>query len=567
MRVLILGGYGVFGGRLARLLADEPRLTLLIAGRSRAKAEAFVADLGGAAIAEAAVFDRDGPAEPQMRALEPRVVIDASGPFQDYGGDPCALVRAAIALGIDYMDLADGAEFVAGIARFDAEARARGVFVLSGVSSFPVLTAAVVRRLAQGMERVERIAGGIAPSPYAGVGLNVVRAIAGYAGRKVALTRGGLAATGHGLMEARRYTIAPPGYTPLAPTRFTLVDVPDLRVLPREWPDLDEVWMGAGPVPEVLHRMLGLMAWTVRLRLMRSLAPFARLFHWCINTLRWGEHRGGMFVEVTGSDGTGSQVTRSWQMIAEGDDGPLIPSMAAEALVRRCLAGERPAPGARAAVRELELADYERLFARRRIVTGVRGPQPHGAPLYRRVLGESWARLPEPLRRMHEPGEGMAAEGRAEVVRGRNPLARLVAGLFGFPPAARDVPVRVVFTPGAAGEHWRRDFGGRRFSSHQRAGTGRFAYLLAERFGPFEFGLALVADGECLRLVQRGWTAFGLPMPRWLMPGGEACESVEDGRFRFHVEIRLPLAGLVVRYRGWLEPEAEQQSAAPVAAK
>ena len=43
-------------------------------------------------------------------------------------------------------------------------------------------------------------------------------------------------------------------------------------------------------------------------------------------------------------------------------------------------------------------------------------------------------------------------------------------------------------------------------------------------------------------------------MPRWLMPGGDSFETVEDGRFRFHVEIRLPLAGLVVRYRGWLEP-------------
>jgi hypothetical protein len=33
MRMLILGGYGIFGGRLAHLLQDEPQLTLLIAGR------------------------------------------------------------------------------------------------------------------------------------------------------------------------------------------------------------------------------------------------------------------------------------------------------------------------------------------------------------------------------------------------------------------------------------------------------------------------------------------------------------------------------------------------------
>ena len=32
-RVLILGGYGNFGGRLAQLLAHDARLTLLITGR------------------------------------------------------------------------------------------------------------------------------------------------------------------------------------------------------------------------------------------------------------------------------------------------------------------------------------------------------------------------------------------------------------------------------------------------------------------------------------------------------------------------------------------------------
>ena len=87
--------------------------------------------------------------------MKPNIIVDASGPFQIYG-DPYALVRAAIAQGIDYLDLADGSDFVKGIAQFDALARGRGVFVLSGVSSFPVLTAAVVRRLLVGCERPRR---------------------------------------------------------------------------------------------------------------------------------------------------------------------------------------------------------------------------------------------------------------------------------------------------------------------------------------------------------------------------------------------------------------------------
>ena len=51
-------------------------------------------------------------------------------------------------------------------------------------------------------------------------------------------------------------------------------------------------------------------------------------------------------------------------------------------------------------------------------------------------------------------------------------------------------------------------------------------------------------------------TGFGVPMPRFLMPKGDSFETIEDRKFRFHVEIRLPILGLMVRYRGWLAPIA-----------
>ncbi len=44
LKILILGGYGVFGARLVHLLSDLPQLTFLICGRSRVKGEAFCAD-------------------------------------------------------------------------------------------------------------------------------------------------------------------------------------------------------------------------------------------------------------------------------------------------------------------------------------------------------------------------------------------------------------------------------------------------------------------------------------------------------------------------------------------
>lgn len=554
MTVLILGGYGTFGARVAQMLADDRRLSLIIAGRSLAKAQALCTALPPGAQRAAAAIDRDGDLSAAFAGHAPDLVVDASGPFQDYGERPYRVVEAALDAGAHYLDLADGVGFVEGIGRLDAEAKAQSRFVLSGVSSFPVLTAAVVRELAQGLDWIHTIVGGIAPSPFAGVGANVLRAISGYAGKPVRMRFNGRHRTAYALTESMRYTVSPPGRLPLRNTRFSLVDVPDLAALPPMWPQVRTVWMGAGPRPEILHRGLNALAWLVRIKLLPSLAPLAPLFGWATQALRWGEHRGGMFVRLTGYI-RNRPVERSWHLLAEGDDGPLIPAMAAVAVVRRCLDGRVPAPGARPCLTDLELADYEPLFNGRAILTGKRqrGAVEDAQPLYQRMLGDAWAALPAAVRALHDLDRVKQMSGRAEVERGRGPLAGLVAALIGFPKAGGDVPVHVAFIDDDHAEYWRRDFAGRRFKSRQAEGQGRWQGLLVERFGPVQVGLALVLDEGRLRLVVRRWSLLGVALPLLLGPGGEAYEFEQDGRFRFHVEIGHPLTGMIVRYRGWLE--------------
>ena len=145
--------------------------------------------------------------------------------------------------------------------------------------------------------------------------------------------------------------------------------------------------------------------------------------------------------------------------------------------------------------------------------------------------------------------------GVAEVRRGRGPLANAIAACLGFPKAARQVSVTVTLSSDAEGERWTRDFGGSKFSSFQSARAGRDERLAVERFGHVCVGLALVVDRGRLYLVPRRWTLMGIPMPRCLLPSGTSFETEEDGRFRFDVEIAVPLIGLIVAYRGTLSPE------------
>lgn len=551
LKILILGGYGVFGGRLAHLLANLPQLTILVCGRNVAAAQRFCADYDGAAKVMALGLDRRDIAS-ALAQHKPDLVVDASGPFQDYRNDSYRVIEACIAAGVHYLDFADAADFVFGVSQFDERARKAGVFVLSGVSSFPVLTAAVLREMAKTMDIVS-IEGGIAPSPYAGIGLNVMRAVVGYAGAPVKLMRNGKMGHGIGLAESRRYTVAVPGKMPLHNLRFSLVDVPDLQVIPPEHPTLADIWMGAGPIPESLHRTLNLLA-KARARLgLPSLEPFSRLFYSILNLMKFGEHRGGMYVHARGIS-SGLPVERSWHLLAEGDDGPFIPSMAIELIVRKLLQGHSPAVGARPAVHALDLADYDACFAGRTITTGFRD-ESCGGPIYRQVLGSAFDSLPPLVRQLHDSSAPRSWSGTADVVRGKSLIARVIARVVGFPKSGEQIPVRVSFSPEQGGELWTRTFGNKRFRSLQTVGEGRNQHLLVERFGVATFGLAILVEAGRLMLVPRRWSLFGIPMPGFLLPHGQSFEAESDRRFQFDVTIALPWVGLIVAYRGTLLPD------------
>jgi hypothetical protein len=177
-----------------------------------------------------------------------------------------------------------------------------------------------------------------------------------------------------------------------------------------------------------------------------------------------------------------------------------------------------------------------------------------GEPLYRRILGSAWAGLAPQIRELHSVTGESVFIGRCRVERGRNPLSMLVATMIGLPRAGEDQEVIVTLTAEGNGERWVRCIGGRRFQSLQRPGHGRSDGLVRESFGPVCVHMALVVDGVNLRYVLRRWTLFGMPLPLSLGPQSHASESVEDGKFRFDVEIRHPLTGFIVRYRGLLSP-------------
>lgn len=553
-KLLIIGGYGTFGGRLVRLLADESRLTILVGGRSLHKAADFIALQTGQATLVPVRFDRDGDVQKQLDEQDPDIVVDASGPFQSYGDNPYRVVEAALARGAHYIDLADGSSFVQEIFQFDAEAKQQGVFALTGASTCPVLTGSVVAHLSRDLKSIDSITGGIAPSPFAGLGLSVVQAIAEYAGKPLDVRRNNHFEKTHALTETRRFTIAPPGSLPLRPMTFSLLDVPDLQLLATLDPPARNVWIGVATMPAIYQAALRLLARMVKAGIIHSIEPLARFMHYFMNHLSWGEHRGGMYIEVSGTDSEQHNVKRTWHLVAEGDDGPMIPVLAAGAVIRRYLQNESPKAGARPAMGTLSLNDYAVMFQQFRISTGEREyPVPEDWPFFRQVLASAWMELPAEIRNLHDIESCKRYRGEATVSRGCSLLARIVAWFVGFPSTGNQVSVTVDMQRTGDKEKWERNFDGHAFTSEISVGNGYLSQLICEKFGPFKFGMALVLENDQLLYIPRRWTFLGIPMPKFLAPSGKMVETVDRGKFNFHVEIVLPVVGHIVTYKGWLE--------------
>lgn len=548
-KVLILGGYGVFGGKLAETLLREPQFEVIVAGRSLQKARAFCAARGGTPVK----LDRSAPDfTAQLTALDPFVTVDAAGPFQAYRDRPHAVAEAALQADSHYLDFSDDAAFTGGIGVLQEPALASQRAVLSGVSSVPALSSAAVELLKQDFARLDLIESAILPGNRAPRGLSVMRAILAQTGQPVEIRRDGAPATVYGWSGLARRRLGPRDKTGLPPRWTSFIGAPDLELFPQRY-NARTVLFRAGLELPVMHLGLWCLSWLPRLQLMRSLEPSAKPLRKIADWLEpFGTDRGGMEVRLGGLNRNGTPLSRSWSLIAGAGDGPHVAAVAAAILCGR-LASGTVRPGARACLGEFALDEVTEATRHLNITTF---QQTDTEPtLFQRALRTEFDALPEPVRQLHTVFDHRRWSGKAKVTRGRSRLGNLLCRIVGFPPEAEETPVSVTIERRGDREIWRREFGGKPFKSMLSLPAATGTGLIRERFGLAAFDIRLaLEDGSLTYPVRRGWFC-GLPLPRWLLPVSKSREFAENGRFCFDVGISLPGAGALVRYQGWLEPD------------
>ncbi len=346
-RVLIIGGYGNFGRFISRSLAKQRNIHLIIAGRSLEKAQALAQQIH----AEAAVVDIHKNLEVVLQQIKPDIVIHTSGPFQSQGYD---VAEVCIKYGSHYIDLADGREFVSGIDCLDKKAKQADTLVVSGASSVPCLTSALVDHYRREFKTLERLDYGITTAQKTTRGVATTAAILSYTGKPFKTLIDGQEKEVYGWQGLR-----PRKYPGLGWRLLGNCNVPDLELFPKMYPDLKTVRFYAGLELPFIHASLWALSWLPRIGWVKSLEPLAPtllklsfLFDWL------GSANSGFHMDLTGKDENGRDKTIRFELTARSGDGPFIPCMPAILLAKKLANDEIEEGGATPCVGIISKKEY-----------------------------------------------------------------------------------------------------------------------------------------------------------------------------------------------------------------
>ena len=358
MKTLVLGGYGNFGTRICRALAGDSAIALLVGGRDAQRADALANELGGGA--RGAPIDHAAPdLAAALRALGVELVIHAAGPFQ---AQAWRVAEAAAAAGAHYIDLADGRRFVCDFgAALDARFRAAGRTAISGASTVPALSSAVVDHLAAGWQHIHSIDTCIAPAQTAPRGEATLAGVLSYCGEAIEVWDQGRWQKQSGWARPVRVQ-----FERIKPRRGALCDIPDLELFPARYGVTQRVMFRAALEVGLAQRVFAMLAALRAAGILSRPARLAALLNRFGDIFDFfGTALGGMVVRVEGRDATGQPARRAWHIAADDDHGPEIPCMAAILLARRLAQGRPDLPlGAMSCMGLLPLDAFAPEFAR-----------------------------------------------------------------------------------------------------------------------------------------------------------------------------------------------------------
>lgn len=352
LRVMVIGGYGNFGSIICQHLAGAPGIELVVSGRHPHKLQGKVDALKTSSGRVCESWCGDAMAAGfagVLRSMDIQLVIHTGGPFQ---GQSYAVAQHCIDAGVNYCDLSDCRTFVNGVGVLDAKARQASVVVLSGCSSVPTLSSAIIDQYRYRFTRIDTIEHGISSSAKM-PGLSTIEGVLAYAGKPIKQLKQGQV---HEVLGWQDLTLR---RMPQLGTRVLAnVDVPDMDIFAGRY-GAHTLRFKAGAGLKLGGVANYLLAQALRMGIVRDhLAWAARLHRLGTWFERLGDGKSAMYIDVQGLGMHGQPLSLAVQLTALDDKGPEIPSCAAVALATKMAHGYVPEPGARPCVGEISVDEY-----------------------------------------------------------------------------------------------------------------------------------------------------------------------------------------------------------------
>ena len=183
-KVLILGATGTFGRKIAKGLVEK-NIAIIISGRQEESLLALKKQLSKLAIytcIDILCFDFKQRLSQELLRIRPVVVINAVGPYQT--ADFTTAINC-ILLGVNYIDLADSREYVNDFAILAQEAIKKDCIAITGASTLPCLSSAVLNHYNDEFKTIDSLVYGITLGQKTERGLATLKSILSYAGRRL----------------------------------------------------------------------------------------------------------------------------------------------------------------------------------------------------------------------------------------------------------------------------------------------------------------------------------------------------------------------------------------------
>lgn len=348
-KILVLGGYGVYGGRISRALAADPAIDCIVAGRHPPSKSRDMHSRTSYVKLDINSFTSLRTTLPGMFA-----VVNAIGPFNanDY-----RIAEQCAELGIHYVDLADTREYVAGFHRLNRKAQQTGALLVTGAGYTPAVSTMLVDSIQHDFDKIKELHVLVSPGNKSPRGRAALHSLMQQVGSPVRMKSLGRWQQIYAWTKGQKIHFP----KPVGKRRVYLSNASELDIFPQRY-GVQTASFYTGFELNTFNFGLSLLSYMKRHRKQTSVTGLARSLRFIGKWFKGLGSASDAYGIVAKGERAGQEVTHAIYLVARDGNGSMIPCSPSVALIKRWVKHGVRQSGASACLDLLVLDDIKAIL-------------------------------------------------------------------------------------------------------------------------------------------------------------------------------------------------------------